>query len=237
MDNSANTIAIAANTIAIIGIIIGIVIGAVGAGVPLWIHFRERSVKKFGYRTRTSTPILSIKENVGNKLAVTYGGQPVLDPYLVAIQFVCYGQETIAEEDYGKRISITFDDTVKILYAEVSEEIPRDLGASLDLRPHEVILRPVMLNADDQLTIKIVLDNYKEVQGFEIGGRIRKVKEIVDLGINEKKNQARSKRSKKLINGIGCQILFLISIPILATFGITIANAFLRFMLPFLGLN
>jgi len=139
---------------------------AIAVTITLWILNLRR--KELSYRILADTPLVSIKEEVKDKVQITFRGEPVHDVHLVQVRIVNSGNVPIRSADYEGRLTIAAPDGSRIVMAEIQETHPPHLekrtlcdGAPSSLvdkvEGHEVMLKPVLLNHGDSITVKMLV--------------------------------------------------------------------------------
>jgi hypothetical protein len=101
---------------------------------------------------------------------------PTEDIYEVLVDVQNSGNVPIASSDFERPLTLLFDSDF-VLLAEVLEEIPEDIGASVSAWSSRVRLAPVLLNAGDVIGLKIWVQRFDDVkaEGRVVGvGRIHR---------------------------------------------------------------
>lgn len=102
---------------------------------------------------------------------------------VVAIELRNSSGRHIDRSHYARPITVGFDKEARILAAEMVEENPSGIGATLrglsDHTPERVALAPVLLNNGDRLLLEVVVSDAAHGD-VEVEGRIFGIKKIVD---------------------------------------------------------
>jgi len=101
---------------------------------------------------------------------------------LLVIKIANIGNVPITKNDYERAVSLNFSENVQILSNEISSTYPENLKAEIDIIENSIIVKPILLNGGDALTIKTLISEYDEK--IVIDGRI--------VGVKTIENQVRS---------------------------------------------
>ncbi len=116
---------------------------------------------------------------------------------VVTIEFRNSSGLNIERAHYERPISVGFGEEARIVSAEVIEEKPDSIEASLrglpEFDPERVAIDPVLLNDGDLLLLEIAVSN-AAYGGVEVDGRIVGVREIVD------RSQSKLERNLLVVN-------------------------------------
>jgi hypothetical protein len=85
------------------------------------------------------------------------------------------GNESIETSHFERPLTLRFGKDARVVLADVVEEDPTGIGASLDVGPDKVALDPVLLNAGDLMCLYLLVYRYEQVQAE---GRIVGVKRV-----------------------------------------------------------
>lgn len=143
---------------------------------PIIVYLKQRMRKSIHYRIVSRTALFSVKEEVKKELEITYKGKKIEDAQLVLIEISNTGNVPIEAEDYKKPISFNFGEEAQVLTAEVIKTDPEELQASVSIDKGIVSLTPILTNAGDSLTLKIIVSGLGEVT--KASSRIIGVKQL-----------------------------------------------------------
>jgi hypothetical protein len=168
------------------------VILAIVALIVGYIFFRAQTQRKnLSYKILSSRPLFQTERDVKQKFEINFEGQPVNDLHLLIIQIYNSGNIPITKSDYEREVRLIFKPNNIILTAEITESIPANLGASLQIvktvepvdaveqnfiHKHHIEFSQILLNKGDLMTAEILLNHYEG--GIIVDGRIVGVKEI-----------------------------------------------------------
>ena len=155
---------------------VGAVLGIFAIIVSIVLFFVQRKKKTLSYEILSKTPVLSATEEIAGQLQILFQGKVVQKVYLLVIRLSNTGNVPIASSDYERPILIRFGEGARILTAEVSESDPKNLNAKVDIHDQGVLVKPVLLNSGDSITIKSLVSDYSGQ--LDIDGRIIGVKNI-----------------------------------------------------------
>ena len=155
---------------------VGALLGIFAIIVSIVLFFAQRKKKSLSYEILSKTPVLSAAEEIAGKLQILFQGEVVQKVYLLVIRISNTGNVPIASSDYERPISIRFGGEARILTTEVSESEPKNMDAKVETRDQNILVKPVLLNSGDSITIKSLVSNYSGK--LNIDGRIIGVKNI-----------------------------------------------------------
>lgn len=151
-------------------------IGVILTVLALGLTIRQRQIKAISYDIITTNELLTVHEELEGKLQILYEGQPTKDISLVIIKLFNSGNLPIATSDYESPISFYFDDATKIISAAIIDVEPASLAVDVTTNSENIVLSPVLLNPEDSITIKLLLNDFWG--RIKTGGRIIGVKSI-----------------------------------------------------------
>ncbi len=144
--------------------------------VSVSIFFLERKKKSLTYETISEASLLTLNEELNEKVQILYDGKVIKDVYLIILKIRNNGNSAILEKDFIKPIQINFSDKTQILSAEIIRTIPSNLNVEISLRTNQIGLAPVLLNSGDSISLKLLLTGHDGV--MHLNGRIVGVREI-----------------------------------------------------------
>jgi len=163
--------------ISLAGIFISIVIALV-------IFLLQRNRKSLVFDIVAVTRLSPSFENIDNNIQISYKGNIISDVWLALISIINDGISPITAEEYVKSLSIELNSEAVILSSEVVETIPKGIDARINSTIDRVTLEPVLLNAFDSITIKILVSNLysnPQVVGRIVG--ISKIRQADHRGV------------------------------------------------------
>jgi hypothetical protein len=155
---------------------IGAVLAVLAIIVTLALYFMQRRRKILTYEILSRTPLLSVAEELEGKLQILFEGEPVQKVHLLVLKLANTGNVPVTTADYEKEVKFKFGDKTRILTAEVSEMNPSNLMATVSIDNESVVLKPVLLNSGDAVTIKALLSQFNGI--VNVDGRVVGVKAI-----------------------------------------------------------
>lgn len=161
---------------------VGVVVAVLALAISLWSYFLvQRDRKALSYDS-FALSLLSVDKEIQRDLTIVYKGNLVDSLHLVLLRVVNTGNQPIGTADYEQAIRFSSPYDTRILSAEVTEADPDSLRNALRdggievLSEKEVVLRPVLLNPGDSVTIRVLACQFSQV--IDVSGRIAGVKEI-----------------------------------------------------------
>jgi hypothetical protein len=172
----------------IVAVIIGIATIVATVAVTVWAVRKQGNRKEIAYEVRTDTPIVSINEEVKDRIKIEFDGQPVEAMSLLNLKVWNAGDVSVKTDDYVDPLTFTFAGRkvldVSILSMEPenlikAEDLKKFLEANKPLQSHEketIELPKFHLNSkkrtglEDTLTLKVLLSGSKG--SIKVEGRI-----------------------------------------------------------------
>jgi hypothetical protein len=161
--------------VSIVGVIIALFL-------PIILFIKQRNRKQISCEIISDRSLLSIGKEVEPNVQVLFVGKPVGDLREVILKLRNTGNVPIEVKDYENNnpIEINFGAKAEVLKAELLETVPIGLKvraeASFKLDRVKVHLEPLLLNAQDSITIRVLLSGYNS--DLNVVARIAGVKQI-----------------------------------------------------------
>ncbi len=150
-------------------------IGVSAIVVSIVAYVLQRNRKLLIYEIISSTPLVSVKDEVEGKLQIIYDGAEVSDVHLVVVRISNSGNVPITSNDYDRPLIVYTGVDSRILSVEVSETEPKDLKVAINADETTTVLQPLLLNGGDSVTIRLLVTR---LVGVHVDGRIVGVKDI-----------------------------------------------------------
>jgi hypothetical protein len=155
---------------------IGALVGLVAIIVTVALYRLQRRRKSISYEVVSLTPLLSVKEEVRDRVQILFDGKDVLDAHMLIVKVRNSGNVPVLPSDYERSIQFGFGEQTQVMSAEIVETDPSGIDADVSVLSRSVTLRPVLLNAGDAITVRVLLAQYDG--SFDVTGRIVGVREI-----------------------------------------------------------
>lgn len=168
------------------------ILGVSAILIPTIVSFRvyklQETKKDIVCKVMSITPLVDIKDDMQGKLRVFFDDAPVDNAYVIALRITNSGKLPVTSAEQETPIQIHIG-TNRILEAKVLETSPKGLTAVVSNTNDSIVLNPLLLNAGDSLTIKVVTDSYSGK--ISTSGRIVGVNQVKLLMPENKENQLR----------------------------------------------
>ena len=120
-----------------------------------------------------------MKEEIKGRIQITFEGKPIQNLSLLVLRIVNDGTIPVTSSDFEEPLSFSFGDDAIILSAEITDVVPRTLKPTLDVDKNHIVLRPLLLNSRDTVSIKLLFTQYAgSIQPY---GRIVGVNEVTKV--------------------------------------------------------
>lgn len=163
--------------------VITVAISLVAIIASYHIFVISRQVKKLDILTQYAGSISSV--DIGSispkEIKITYGDEPINSVQLMSFLIVNSGTEVIRAEDFAIPIRLTFPQGAVVTDMQQISSSPQNLilyGTAID---NSLVLTPLLLNPNDNVTIQVTILNSNEYIGswnIFVDGRIAGVKEL-----------------------------------------------------------
>src|SRR2546425_10907232 len=108
-------------------------IAVIIALIAIIVTLTQRYRKEIVYDIISDTPILSIKEEVKNRVKVLFDDKPMTNARLIILRIWNSGNVPIIPSDYIEPITLNFGADAEILDADILASIPDDIKSKLTL--------------------------------------------------------------------------------------------------------
>lgn len=152
---------------------IGAVLALVAAVITL---IAQKTRKRLSYEVVARTPLITIKDELVDRLRVLYEEKPVENPSLVVLTLTNTGNAPIEPQDFKGSLSISLSSPSVILTAGVTETDPPGLNVCHRISGSQLLVEPLLLNPGDSISLKMLVG---ECHGpLKVDARISGVKAI-----------------------------------------------------------
>jgi hypothetical protein len=136
---------------------IGAVVAVAALALSILVALAQRRRKRLGYHIETATAVLSMREELAGRIKVLLDDELVDDLRLYILRFTNVGNVPIRSGDYERPITITFGKSSQVVSAEVTEQHPQSLAATITCEPVAITIKPLLLNEADSLAVKCLV--------------------------------------------------------------------------------
>ena len=125
---------------------VGAVIGIVAIIITYFVFKRQQKMKSIVYEIISTTPLLSVKGEMKNKMQVFYAQKTIeSNMNLLILKIHNSGNEPVLPTDFEKPITIEFEETTEILEVESIEVSPQNLQPNIEINGNKISLLPLLL--------------------------------------------------------------------------------------------
>jgi len=135
---------------------VGVVLG-IGASVA--IYRLQKLNKRLYYEIISRTTLLTVREELENKVQVLYEGSPVQSLTVFLVRVWNAGSEPIKSSDFERPLSFAAVEPAQILTVVTTAVLPESLTPELFFEAHSLTVAPMLLNPGDSLTLKVLVKN------------------------------------------------------------------------------
>lgn len=153
----------------------GVIIGILAIVVSIRLARSQRPRRQLSYMT-SIIPLVAVRKEVKGRLRIFFDDKPVSNADMVILTLINSGNQPITPQDFVSPVTISFGSQAEILSCDITETVPEDLGALVDVAPKSIVLKPLLLNSEDTVTMKILLTQYEGEPA--VRGRVLGIKDI-----------------------------------------------------------
>lgn len=157
----------------------------IGIAVTVYLYLLQRR-KELSYEILWRQQLVEIKGKTRNRIDLRFDGNPARDASFIVVRLSNSGHVNIMPGDYQVRLSLDCGPASDILMAEIAETEPVGLGDDSTagsiierIEKNKVILRPIMLNRHDSVTLQLLVTQPGEK--IALNGHIQGVKRIEEM--------------------------------------------------------
>lgn len=121
-------------------------------------RWQDRS-KELSTGTLTQMRIVSAKDELAGRLAVTFDGSPVVSLYSALYGIKNTGKVPISATDFHTALVLTSQGHSRILAADVWKQQPEHLRAQVATDGNTIMLTPLLLNVGDFIVIRAIVSD------------------------------------------------------------------------------
>lgn len=154
------------------------ILAAIGLGLTIYLYRKSKFRKRLTYWV-SIIELVSVHGDAKDEIQISYGGEVVERVHLIEISLKNTGNVPIPGSDYEVPFSVVLGEGSKVLRAEVAKVNPAELSPTVEVanepnRPSAAVeepeagedvitkvkLAPMLLNAGDRLSIKILVSDF-----------------------------------------------------------------------------
>ncbi len=170
---------------------LGILLGFLGLVIGIWsvaLTLKQRNRRSFSYQIVSSSPIVSVIQEVKSKVRVQFDGRIIEDAYQLILKIWNSGDTFafIRPDEFTIPITFNFSNAEILGSPEIIDTVPTELQERVslicDAKNQNVTLEPLLLNSKDSIKWRVLLTGFKG--DIKVEGRIAGIKKIkrVDQG-------------------------------------------------------
>lgn len=149
------------------GVLVAVFFGFVGLG--LWGVDRQKQQrrKQLTHAVISDAPIAQVSASLRKRVEILFDGVPSADLRLMILQLKNSGNSPIERNDYDEPVRFEFEAPREVVDGEVLFTQPEDLIDAKDAKTfltvngNNVILKPLLLNPKETITLKVLLKGQK----------------------------------------------------------------------------
>jgi len=154
---------------------LGAIVAIAAIIITIILYRKQVRNKGLSYEILSSTPLLSVDEELRGDVEILYRGKSVEDVHLILFKLVSSGSLPILATDFVQNVRLSLGKEAQPLTAEIVRTHPKDLGASISVEGNEIVFDKLLMNPEDSVEIRILVNKFVDVS---VNGRIAGVKVI-----------------------------------------------------------
>lgn len=136
---------------------VGVLLALLAIGASIAIYRLQKLNKRLAYEIVSRANLLTVREELENKVQVLYDGGPVRSLTVFLIRVWNAGSEPIRSTDFERPLSFSAVAPAQILTAATTKVLPESLTPELVFGAHSLTVTPMLLNPGDSLTLKVLV--------------------------------------------------------------------------------
>ena len=134
------------------------VLAAAAIWVSIWLYRRQRTRKSLSYSVKV-TELVSVHQAAKGRIKILFDEEEIEQAQLIEARIENDGNVPITMGDFQQPFVFDLGEGATALTADITKCAPDDLPAYVSAHKNEVEIQPLLLNPEDDLTIKIFARN------------------------------------------------------------------------------
>lgn len=127
-----------------------------GVTVPVWLWQADQNSKSLSIKLATKISIQPKEQGTISGIEISVDGERLINPHLVVFEIRNNGSKPIPAADFESPVQIIPESETKLVRANITEKIPKDIDASLAINSQGISLKPALLNPGDILSVTAI---------------------------------------------------------------------------------
>lgn len=132
-----------------------IILAAIAVAASFWIYWLQRKTKELAFGVISTRRLLTIADEVSSRIKVELDGREIKDLHLTIYGLKNSGGLAVPASDFARALSLQFAPE-QVISAQISSQVPHNLGAKLVVTDASVQIEPLLLNPGDQILIQVL---------------------------------------------------------------------------------
>lgn len=141
---------------------IGVFVAAVFSLIAIMVTVRtaRRPKKSLSYEILSTSSLLESSKLIKGRLKILFDEREVQNVHYVLVRLTNTGEIPILASEFEGEVRIQInstgaDATIKLLDASISAAEPKELNGSVTVKDGAILLKPLLLNQADSITIRM----------------------------------------------------------------------------------
>lgn len=127
-----------------------------GVAVPVWLWQADQSSKSLSIKLATKISIQPKEQGPISGIEISVNGARLVNPHLVVFEIRNNGSKPIPATDFESPIQVNPGSETKLVRANITETIPKDIDVSLATDSQGITLKPTLLNPGDFVSVTAI---------------------------------------------------------------------------------
>lgn len=127
-----------------------------GVAVPVWLWQADQSSKSLSIKLATKISIQPKEQGAISGIEISVDGARLVNPHLVVFEIRNNGSKPIPAADFESPVQIITGSETKLVRANITEKMPKDIDASLATDSQGISLKPTLLNPGDTVSVTAI---------------------------------------------------------------------------------
>ena len=132
------------------------IVALVGIAIPMGLWQLDQNVHSITVRLVASTALQPQGKQSIPDIEVSIGGVKLQSPYLSTLELINTGSKPIQASDFETPVELALDNHASVVRARVSLTNPNEIKADLMIDKDVIILKPLLLNPSDSITLTVI---------------------------------------------------------------------------------
>jgi len=166
------------------------IIAVAGVVVPVWLWQIDLSSKSLSIKLVTHTSLQPKEQNSLPEFEIFFDGSRLKNPHFAIFEIKNDGSKPILAADFESPIEIRLDSETSFIRSQITDVNPKDIEAIILSESKRILLKPILLNSKDTITINAITSGEPPAFGYK--ARVAGIPNVsVEDNASKKPNKAK----------------------------------------------